>query len=333
MKVKNLREILKQEPAVNLLKLSLQKNRLSHAYLFTGPKGVGKETTAWAFLFHLFCEKDKENPCGECKACKKIEKEIHPDIRILYPEKKEITIGQIRETIYFLRYRPLEAEYKIIFIKEADKINLEAGNALLKSLEEPPPYAIFILISENFSKLLPTIVSRSQIVRFRSLPTEVIKEFLKKKYLFEEKVAETLAEISFGSIGKAVTIAEKGILEELNSFVKAGFSNSPLKRFKVAERFSSFLPEVLDEFFYVLSIWVWRSYLKEKIDYPYPQAFPEETFKGDPYLAIRTIYEVKNALDFYVNQELAFYHLLNTLFTTSEVVKNYHIGSGNFRVA
>jgi len=114
VKVKNLNKILKQEPAVNLLTLALRKKRLSHAYLFTGPKGVGKETTAWAFLFHLFCEKDKENPCGECRACKKIEKEIHPDIYILFPEKREITIGQIREVIDFLKYRPLEAEYKVI---------------------------------------------------------------------------------------------------------------------------------------------------------------------------------------------------------------------------
>ena len=313
MKVKSLNKILKQEPAVNLLTQALRKKRLSHAYLFTGPKGVGKETTAWAFLFHLFCEKDKENPCGECRACKKIEKEIHPDIYILFPEKREITIGQIREVIDFLKYRPLEAEYKVILVKEAEKMNPEAGNALLKSLEEPPFYAIFILLTENFSKLLPTIVSRSQIVRFRTIPKGIIKEFLKKNFLFEEEVADTLAEVSFGSIGKAITIAEKGILEELNSFVKAGFSKSPLKKFKVAERLS-FLPlQELDDFFYLLTLWVWRSYLKRKVDYPYPRAFPEELFEGDPYSAIKTIYEVKNALDFYVNPELSFYYLLNAL--------------------
>ncbi|MBO8143283.1 MAG: DNA polymerase III subunit delta' [Thermodesulfobacterium sp.] len=316
MKVKSLNKILKQEPAVNLLTQALRKKRLSHAYLFTGPKGVGKETTAWAFLFHLFCEKDKENPCGECRACKKIEKEIHPDIYILFPEKREITIGQIREVIDFLKYRPLEAEYKVILVKEAEKMNPEAGNALLKSLEEPPFYAIFILLTENFSKLLPTIVSRSQIVRFRTIPKGVIKEFLKKNFLFEEEVADTLAEVSFGSIGKAITIAEKGILEELNSFVKAGFSKSPLKKFKVAERLSFLSLQDLDDFFYLLTLWVWRSYLKHKIDYPYPRAFPEEIFEGDPYSAIKTIYEVKTALDSYVNPELSFYYLLNLLHTS-----------------
>ncbi len=314
MKVKNLREILKQEPAVNLLTLALKKDRLSHAYLFTGPRGVGKETTAWAFLFHLFCEKNKDNPCGECRVCKKLEKEIHPDIQIVYPEKREITIKQIREVINFLKYRPLEARYKVILIRDADKLNPEAGNAMLKSLEEPPTYAIFILITENFSRLLPTIISRSQIVRFRSLPKGIITEFLKKRFLFEEKIAETLAEISFGSIGKAITIAEKGMLEELNSFVKAGFSRTPLKRFKVAERLSTLPPQELDEFFYLLNIWVWRSYLKKKVDYPYPQAFPEELFEGDPYLALRTIYEVKTGLESYTNPEISLYYLLISLF-------------------
>lgn len=314
MKVKNLKEILKQEQAVNLLFSALEKNRLSHTYLFTGPKGVGKETTAWAFLFHLFCEKDRKNPCGECRECKKIEKEIHPDVWIIFPEKREITIGQVREIINFLRYRPLEGEYKVVLIKPAEKMNLEAGNAILKSLEEPPPYVIFILITENLSQLLPTIVSRSQIVRFNPLPKEVIKEFLKKNFAFEKGIAETLAEVSMGSIGKALAIAEKGILEELNSFVKAGFSNSPLKKFKIAERLSNFSPEELEDFFYLLSLWVWRSYLKQKIDYPYPQAFPEELFKGIPYLGIRKIFEVKNALEFYANQELSLYYLLNSLF-------------------
>jgi len=314
MKVKNLGEILRQEPAINLLTLSLKKEKLSHAYLFTGPKGVGKETTAWAFLFHLFCLKDNDNPCGECRACRKIEKEIHPDIFIIAPERREITIGQIREVISFLRYRPLEGNYKVIFIKEADKMNLEAANALLKSLEEPPFYGLFILITENFTKLLPTIISRSQIVRFRSLPRSTIKEVLKKKFFFEEKVAETLADVSLGSLGRAITIAEKGLLEELNSFVKAGFSGSPQKRFKVAERLSNFLFQDWEDFFYLLAFWIWRSYLKEKINYPYPEAFPEETFKGDPYLAIKNIYQTKVALENYAHPELSFYYIINTLF-------------------
>ncbi len=314
MKVKNLKDIFNQGPAVNLLSLALKKGRLSHAYLFTGPKGVGKETTAWAFLFHLFCKENKENPCGTCLSCKKIDKEIHPDILKIFPEKREITIKQIREIINFIKYRPLEAEYKVIFIKEAEKMNLEAANALLKSLEEPPSYVIFILLSENFTRLLPTIVSRSQIVKFRSLPKTTIAKVLKKRFFFEEKVAETLADISQGSLGRAIEIAEKGVLEELNSFVKAGFSENAILKFRVAERLASYNLQDLETFFYVISIWIWRSYLKEKINYPYPQAFPEEIYTKNPYNALQIIYETKKALEKYANPELTFYNLILQLF-------------------
>jgi DNA polymerase-3 subunit delta' len=314
MKLRNLKSILNQEPAVNLLTLALKKNRLSHAYLFTGPKGVGKETTAWAFLFHLFCKESREDPCGVCSGCKKIEKEIHPDVFKIFPEKKEITISQIREVVNFLKYRPLEAEYKVIFIKDAEKMNLEAANALLKSLEEPPSYVIFILITENFTQLLPTIVSRSQIVRFRSLPKSTIAKVLKKKFLFEDTVAETLADISQGSLGRAIEIAEKGVLEELNSFVKAGMSESAILKFRVAERLATLNQQHLEEFFYILSIWIWRSYLKQKANYPYPQAFPEEIYSKKPFNALRLIYETKQALERYANAELTFYRLMLQLF-------------------
>ncbi len=314
MKVKNLKEIFGQKPAVNLLKLALEKDRLAHAYLFTGPRGVGKSTTAWAFLFHLFCRNSKKNPCGKCIACKKLEKETHPDVFKIVPEKQEITIKQIREINSFIRYRPIEAEYKVIFIEDAEKMNPEASNALLKSLEEPPSYVIFFLITENFTQLLPTIISRSQVVRFRPLSPEIIKNFLKKHYWFEERVAETLAEISQGSLGRAMEIAEKGVLEELNAFVKAGYSESPLKRFRIAERLSGFKQKDWEEFLFVLSVWVWRSYLNKILNIPYPSAFPEELYSGDPYSALKIINNTKLALERYAHSELTFYNLILKLF-------------------
>ncbi|RLG11565.1 DNA polymerase III subunit delta' [Candidatus Pacearchaeota archaeon] len=312
--VKNLNDILNQESAVNLLKLAIKKDRISHAYLFTGPKGVGKETTAQAFLYHLYCKENPENPCGSCIGCKKIDKNIHPDILKILPEKKEITIKQIREVNSYIRYGPIEGRYKVIIIKDAEKMNAEASNALLKSLEEPPSYVIFILLCENFSQLLPTIVSRSQIVRFRNLPNSVIAKVLKKYYFFEESVAETLAEISQGSLGRAIEIAEKGYLEELNSFVKAGISQSPEKKFRTVERLGNYSFADLEGFFYILSIWIWRSYLKNKLNYPYPKAFPEEVYTKEPFTALKLIYETRFAVEKYANSELALYRLMLKLF-------------------
>ncbi len=314
MRVTNLKHILKQEHAVNLFQLALKKRRLSHAYLFTGPEGVGKETTAWAFMFHLFCEKNSEDPCGGCKSCKKLLKELHPDVLKIYPEKREITIDQIRSINSFIKYPPLEGNYRIVLIKPAEKMNLQASNALLKSLEEPPSYVIFILITENFTQLLPTIVSRSQVVRFRTLSSEVIKNFLMKKLSYEDKIAETLAEISQGSLGKAIEIMERGLIEELHAFVNAGFCSDQIFKFKIAERVASFELRTWELFFYVLSVWIWKSYLKKKYNLPYPSAFPQELFNQNPFTALKVIYEAKIALEHYVNPELVFYWLLIKIF-------------------
>jgi len=314
--VRNLEEILNQDPAVNLLKSALKKNRIAHAYLFTGPSGVGKKTTAKAFIYHLFCHINNDAPCGECLSCKKLDKEIHPDVIRISPEKRDIRIDTVREIERFIRFRPLEAAYKVIIIQQAEKLNPEAGNALLKSLEEPPSYVIFILITENPTQLLPTILSRSQIVKFRPLSEKTIKDFLIKYAQYDEVMAQTLAELSLGSLGRALEIAEKGLLEELNAFVKAGLSHKAELKFKAAERLSRMERENYELFFFLLTLWVWKSYLKEKLDLPYPKALPEETFKGDPKLAFKEISQAKTALDYFLHPELTFYTLLNRLFSS-----------------
>lgn len=312
--VRSLRDIFNQEPAVNLLKQALSKNKIAHAYLFTGPKGVGKETTAKALIYHLFCQFSQEDPCGSCLSCKKLDKGIHPDLVKIAPEKRDIRIDTIREIERFIRFRPLEAPYKVILILQAEKLNPEAGNALLKSLEEPPTYVIFILITENITQLLPTIISRSQIVKFRPLPEKTIEEFLVKYAGYEENLAQTLAELSLGSLGRALEIAEKGLLEELHAFVKAGLSQKSELKFKTAERLSRMEKENYELFFYLLTLWVWRTYLKERAEFPYPSALPEETFKGDPKIALWEISQAKTALEYFILPELTFYSLMLKLF-------------------
>lgn len=303
-------QVLSQRPARALLESALKKGRLAHSYLFCGPKGVGKRTTALAFTYHLFCVSGAESPCGECLGCKKLKKGVHPDVMTISPEKRDIRIDTIRSIERFIRFSPLEASHKVILIEGAEKMNAEAGNALLKSLEEPPPYALFILLTENIKRLLPTIISRSQIVRFHPLPKETIKHYLVSVKGYEEEMAETLAELSSGSLGRALEMAEKGLLEELNAFVKTVQGNSIESRFKVAERLSRLDRETLELFLYLLTFWVWRSYLKEKVNLPYPSALPVEFYKGEPGAGLTHLYKTKIALESYVNPELALYTLM-----------------------
>lgn len=307
-------EIIGQKSAKKLLESALKRGRLAHSYLFVGPKGVGKKTTAHAFIYHLFCASNFEKPCGECLACKKLKKRLHPDLMVITPEKRDIRIDTIRAIERFIRLRPLEAPFKVILIEKAEKMNLDAGNALLKSLEEPPNYVIFILLTDNLSKLLPTIISRSQVVRFHPLPRETIKQYLLINKGLEEPLAETLAELSSGSLGRALDIAEKGLLEELNAFVKAGESKNIERCFKIAERLSRIDRDSLELLLYLLTLWVWRSYLKGKIGLFYPSALPEETYKGDPAEAFKILNKAKVATEYYVNPELTFYTLMLNLF-------------------
>ncbi|MCS7198761.1 MAG: DNA polymerase III subunit delta' [Caldimicrobium sp.] len=311
--IRNINEIIGQEPAINLLRSALQKKRLAQCYLFSGPEGVGKETTAKALLYHLFCQISSISPCGTCLACKKLTKGIHPDVMIITPEKRDIRIDSVREGEKFLRYPPLEGQYRVIIILHADRLNPEAGNALLKSLEEPPLFALFILTTENQSQILPTILSRSQIVRFRTLAEKHIKEYLIKYLACDEVVAKSIAEVSLGSLGKAVEIFKGGLLEELNRFVKVTLSKREDLKLMTIEKLAKQERSYLELLLYLLGLWYWRSYLHLKIEYPYPKALPEEKFKGNPFESLSNLALVKKALENFVNPELALYILTKNI--------------------
>lgn len=312
-KIHHLREILGQKPAITLLYNALKKGKLAHAYLFCGPKGVGKKSTAIAFLYHLFCQINSDEPCGSCLACKKIDRENHPDIYKVSPEIKDIKIDTVRSVERFLRTGPIEGPYKVILFEEAEKLNPEAGNALLKSLEEPPPYALFILLTEHPNQILPTIISRSQIVRFGPLPQGLIKEYLINSLRFEEDYAQSLAELSQGSLKRALDIAESGVLEELNAFIKASLEKNLSHRLKVIEKLAKQDKDRLELFLYLLALWIWSSYLKRKTENFYPQALPEMTYQGDPLKLFSIITQANQALESLLHKELTLLMLSQNL--------------------
>lgn len=314
----HLREILGQKNAITLLYNAIKRGKIAHSYIFYGPKGVGKKSTAVAFLYHLFCQINSLDPCGACLSCKKIERENHPDIYKISPEIKDIRIDMVRSVERFLRTGPLEGPYKVILLEEAERLNPEAGNALLKSLEEPPSYAIFILITEHLNQILPTIISRSQVVRFRPLSQKVIREYLTTSLRFEEDFAQTLAELSQGSLKRALDIAESGVLEELNAFIKASLEKNLSQKLKVIEKLAKLDTERLELFLYLLALWIWSSYLKRKTENFYPKALPEVTFQGDPFKFFSIITRVNQALESLLNKELSLLMLSQKLFESQE---------------
>lgn len=212
-----------QDDAIRALRASIRRNEIAHAYLFAGPANSGKTTAALAFAASLTCtNRDPEgDACGVCASCRRARAGTHPDIRVISPEGDQTKIGQMQEMIKSLNYAPIAAGYSVVIIEQADTLNPHSENAILKILEEPPPYAVLILLSRNPVSLLPTIRSRCRIIRFVRSKTSDIEDMLKQRYGLSTEEARVIAECSQGAIGLAVRMAEDStILEQRRSVME-----------------------------------------------------------------------------------------------------------------
>lgn len=216
-------EISGHQPQIDLLRGSIRRHRLSHTYLFVGTDGVGKRTFALQTAQCLLCNTHSENEfqaCGHCPGCKQVLAGTHPDLFVVgCPEgKREIPIDTFlgpaerrgkSGLCYDLSHTPMAGGRKIAIIADAEKLNDESANALLKTLEEPPPHSLLILIATNTDSILPTIRSRCQIVRFSALSTQLVKDLLLKNGSTNDPLAaEQAAASSDGSLSQAVMLLD-----------------------------------------------------------------------------------------------------------------------------
>ncbi len=208
-------QIFGQQKQLEVLRAALGNNRLHHAYLFTGPEGVGKRTTALALALALNCMENNGDFCGVCVECARVSDRNHPDVRMveLLAGKKEISIQQIRDLEKELRYHAFSGGRKIAIIDPATALNAASQNALLKTLEEPPENALMILIAPSAGALLPTLRSRCLRVSFGPLPRELIARFLVLEKGMKPGDAEVLAALSSGSLGAALEMDGRELRE------------------------------------------------------------------------------------------------------------------------
>lgn len=205
-------EIIGHQREIEVLRAGLARGRTAHAYLFVGEPGVGKRTVADVFTRALVCEAEGEShPCGHCRSCRQ-DLANHPDVITIEPSGASIKIEQVRAVQRELLFSPVRGKRKVIRFILADDLTEQAQNALLKSLEEPPAFACFLLLSRHLHAILPTVRSRCVLIRFGRVPAKEIAAALERRG-YAAEAARTLAALACGRPG-AVAEVEAALTTE-----------------------------------------------------------------------------------------------------------------------
>lgn len=211
------RGIIGQARAIARLDRAVRAGQVAHAYIFEGPAGVGKFTAAKALAKALQCE---SYGCGSCASCVRIDHGTHPDVFEIAPQGVTLGIDQIREATHKTLLKAVEGAYKVFIVDEADAMTAQAANALLRTLEEPPPGVVFILVTANVHGMLPTILSRCRQIGFGAIPSEDIAGLLRERFGFDADEARLATRVSGGIVGKALALVKDGGMERRNQILQ-----------------------------------------------------------------------------------------------------------------
>ncbi|NMB27551.1 MAG: DNA polymerase III subunit delta' [Tissierellia bacterium] len=201
-------KIIGHEKIIENLKNAIDNNQISHSYLFEGEESIGKKMVALSFAKTLLCKKQGLKPCNSCNSCLKFDNLNHPDFKLIEPEKNRISKKTIDKLIKSMSIAPLESKRKIVVIDNSHEMGLEAQNGLLKTLEEPPSYINIILITSSSNNLIPTIISRCQVVKFYPVENKKIEELLKLNYNKTLEEANFIAHFTQGSVGRSIILSK-----------------------------------------------------------------------------------------------------------------------------
>ncbi len=242
-------QIIEQERAIAEFTASFRNDSLNHTYLLTGDEGVGKMSLAYAVAARYLCLNPVDaDSCGECRSCRLLKHGNHPDFLELPREPVELRIrrfisrsGSSNEAIEhkpileFMRLKPMNGNGRVCIIPEAERINIEAANAFLKTLEEPPAHSLIILTSANKDRLLPTIISRCRIIGLSRLNTSAITEYLNCKLEIPGEQAEQIATLAEGSLGKAMALISSDTLENWEQICNIANYSNPVEAVRFAQ--------------------------------------------------------------------------------------------------
>ena len=212
-------EIVGHEQIVTHLKSAMKLGKVSHAYILSGEKGCGKKLLADVFAETLQCEKGGTEPCGSCHSCVQAQSGNHPDIIHLMHEKpNSISVDDVRtQIVNDVLIKPYSGKYKIYIVPDAEKMTAAAQNALLKTIEEPPAYAVILLLANNASALLPTILSRCVMLSLKPVADDKVKQYLMEHVQVPDYEADVCVAFAQGNVGKAIQLAASDDFNELKA--------------------------------------------------------------------------------------------------------------------
>ncbi|MBI2373567.1 MAG: DNA polymerase III subunit delta' [Deltaproteobacteria bacterium] len=253
-------QLLGQSSAARDLAVAIRAERLHHALLFAGPEGVGKFQAALQVATRLMCKKAKDaSACGTCANCKRARASALSDVYVLDPDGDSIKVDDVREATRMLHIAPLEGPHKVLVVRDAERMNPSAQNALLKTLEEPPGRARIILTSSVPDALLVTVLSRCHRIAFRPVPVDEIARLVMERQGLDEGSARLLASLSKGSIGRALATdvealrAQRDRARDLDAELSPGGTGGIARALSAAETFPA---EDLGEFLDILGVWL-----------------------------------------------------------------------------
>ena len=211
------KDVVGHKDILKYISSAVENNRVSHAYSRNGERGSGKKMLANLFAMTLLCETGDNEPCGKCHSCKQAESGNHPDIiRVTHEKPNSISVDDIRTQVNnTVDIKPYQGPYKVYIIPQADMMTPQAQNAILKTIEEPPSYAVFLLLTENAETLLPTINSRCVMLKLRNIKDTLIKKYLMENLEIPDYKADMCTAFAQGNMGRAIMLANSDHFNEI----------------------------------------------------------------------------------------------------------------------
>ena len=211
------KDVVGHKDILKYISSAVENNRVSHAYILNGERGSGKKMLANLFAMTLLCETGDNEPCGKCHSCKQAESGNHPDIiRVTHEKPNSISVDDIRTQVNnTVDIKPYQGPYKVYIIPQADMMTPQAQNAILKTIEEPPSYAVFLLLTENAETLLPTINSRCVMLKLRNIKDTLLKKYLMENLEIPDYKADMCTAFAQGNMGRAIMLANSDHFNEI----------------------------------------------------------------------------------------------------------------------